>query len=98
MWFLGMDVGTGGTRAVIVDSEGRPIAAIGRSSLRNERVRQAQTGGRGLAAGESIRHNTVDAARAERDTGIVWLWKQAAIRFHSGTELPRGRANPFLRG
>jgi xylulokinase len=26
MWFLGMDVGTGGTRAVIVDSEGRLIA------------------------------------------------------------------------
>ena len=26
MWFLGMDVGTGGTRAVIVDSNGRLIA------------------------------------------------------------------------
>ncbi len=26
MWFLGMDVGTGGTRAVIVDSDGKLIA------------------------------------------------------------------------
>jgi glycerol kinase len=26
MWFLGMDVGTGGTRAVIVDSNGKVIA------------------------------------------------------------------------
>ena len=26
MWFLGMDVGTGGTRAVIVDSNGKLIA------------------------------------------------------------------------
>jgi len=26
MWFLGMDVGTGGTRAVVVDSEGRLIS------------------------------------------------------------------------
>jgi len=26
MWFLGMDVGTGGTRAVIVDGDGKLIA------------------------------------------------------------------------
>ena len=26
MWFLGMDVGTGGTRAVVVDAEGRLIS------------------------------------------------------------------------
>ena len=26
MWFLGMDVGTGGTRAVVVDGEGKPVA------------------------------------------------------------------------
>ncbi len=25
MWFLGMDVGTGGTRAVVVDAKGRLI-------------------------------------------------------------------------
>ena len=26
MWFLGMDVGTGGTRAVVVDADGRLIS------------------------------------------------------------------------
>ena len=26
MWFLGMDVGTGGTRAVVVDADGKLIA------------------------------------------------------------------------
>ena len=26
MWFLGMDVGTGGTRAVVVDANGKLIA------------------------------------------------------------------------
>ncbi len=26
MWFLGMDVGTGGTRAVVVDAAGKVIA------------------------------------------------------------------------
>ena len=27
MWFLGMDVGTGGTRAVVVDAAGRVISS-----------------------------------------------------------------------
>ena len=26
MWFLGMDVGTGGTRAVVMDAEGKLIS------------------------------------------------------------------------
>lgn len=41
MWFLGMDVGTGGTRAVLVDGEGKLIAG---ASCEHEPFKTAQSG------------------------------------------------------
>ncbi len=39
MWFLGMDVGTGGTRAVMVDGDGKADRAARRASMRPSRRR-----------------------------------------------------------
>ncbi len=41
MWFLGMDVGTGGTRAVVVDGEGKLIAG---ASAEHEPFKTAHPG------------------------------------------------------
>ena len=41
MWFLGMDVGTGGTRAVIVDAAGKLIAG---ASSEHEAFKTAHPG------------------------------------------------------